>query len=101
MGDVATPGSIDRSPRPGEPPAWTTWREAVGVLWYRPHLRQTVTIALVVGTILFCINQLDVVLRGDATAAVWIKSAVTYLVPFFVSNAGVLVGSRVDRRGER
>jgi hypothetical protein len=59
-----------------------------------PHLRKTTTIALVVGTVLFCINQLDVVLRGDATAVVWLKSAVTYLVPFCVSNAGVLVASR-------
>ena len=52
------------------------------------------TIALVVGTVLFCINQLDVVLRGDATTLVWVKSAITYLVPFGVSNAGVLVASR-------
>lgn len=73
-----------------------TWREAVGVVCYRPHLRKTATIALVVGTVLFCINQLDVVLRGDATALVWVKSAITYVVPFCVSNAGVLVASRVD-----
>ena len=45
------------------------------------------------GTVLFCINQLDVVLRGDATTGVWIKSAVTYLVPFCVSNAGILVAT--------
>ena len=64
---------------------------------YRPHLRRTIVIALIVGTILFAINQLDVVLRGDATAAVWIKAAVTYLVPFSVSNAGVLVASRRPR----
>jgi len=52
-----------------------------------------------VGTILFCINQLDVVVRGKATTVVWIKSAVTYLVPFCVSNMGVLVGSRRHRDG--
>ncbi len=62
--------------------------------FHPPHLRKTVTIALVVGTLLFLINQLDVVLRGDATVTVWVKSAVTYLVPFCVSTAGVLVGSR-------
>jgi hypothetical protein len=28
---------------------------------------------------------------------VWIKAAVTYLVPFLVSNAGVLVATRVDQ----
>ncbi len=64
------------------------------VVRYGPHLRKTITIAVVVGTILFCINQLDVVLRGEATTAVWVKSVVTYLVPFFVSNAGVLVATR-------
>jgi hypothetical protein len=85
------------------PPTWATWQDAVHVVCYRPHLRKTAAIALVVGTVLFGINQLDVVLRGDATAAVWIKSAVTYLVPFCVSNGGVLVASRVDRhdRGHR
>jgi len=31
----------------------------------------------VVGTVLFGINQLDIVLRGDADAVVWVKSAVT------------------------
>jgi hypothetical protein len=64
------------------------------VVLYPPHLRRTVAIALVVRTVLFCINQLDVVVRGDATALVWVKTAITYLVPFCVSNAGVLVASR-------
>jgi hypothetical protein len=78
----------------GAPPMWRTAGEALRVIGYRPHLTKTVLIAAVVGTVLFAINQLDVVLRGDATTAVWVKSAVTYLVPFCVSNLGVLVGSR-------
>ena len=65
---------------------------------YPPHLRRTVSIALVVGTVLFCINQLDVVLRGDADAVVWMKTAITFLVPFCVSNAGVLVATRRPAR---
>jgi hypothetical protein len=75
-------------------PTWTRWREVPAVVLYRPHLRKTVAIALVVGSILFVINQLDVVVRGDATPLVWVKAGVTYLVPFCVSNAGVLVASR-------
>jgi hypothetical protein len=71
---------------------WSTPKEALGVIVH--HLWRTGRIALIVGTILFCINQLDVVLRGQATAAVWWKGGVTYLVPFVVSNVGVLVGSR-------
>lgn len=76
------------------PPPWTTWREAARVVLHRPHLRKTIPIALVVGTILFCINQLDIVLQGRATTTTWVKGAVTYLVPFAVSNLGVLVASR-------
>jgi hypothetical protein len=95
----ATTDGVVADPRTAssEPPTWASWREAAGVVCHRPHLRKTATIALVVGTVLFGINQLDVVLRGDATAVVWIKSAVTYVVPFVVSNLGVLVASRVDR----
>ena len=87
-----TPTASDT--QPAGPPTWSTWRGALRVVLYPPHLRQTVTIALVVGTILFAINQLDVVMSGSADTVVWIKSAVTYLVPFAVSNAGVLVASR-------
>lgn len=49
---------------------------------------------MVVGTVLFVINQLDVVLSGKATTTTWVKSAVTYLVPFIVSNLGVLTGTK-------
>lgn len=38
------------------------------------------------------INQLDVILRGDATDAVPLKVAANYLVPFIVSNLGLLTG---------
>lgn len=75
-------------------PTWGTWREAIRAIAYSPNLRKTILIALVVGTVLFCINQLDVVLRGDATTGVWVKSGLTYLVPFCVSNAGILVATR-------
>lgn len=51
-----------------------------------------------VGTVLFGINHLDVVVRGDADTTVWIKSAVTHLVPFCVSCAGVLAGTRLQQQ---
>jgi hypothetical protein len=47
-----------------------------------------------VGTILFAINQLNVVVERHASAVVWIKSAVTYLVPFAASNIGILIATR-------
>lgn len=61
---------------------------------YPPHLRRTLLTTVIVGTLLFCINQLDVVLAGDATGAVWFKSALTYVVPFAVSNVGILIATR-------
>lgn len=51
-------------------------------------------IALLVGTILFVVNHLDVVLAGKATTGLWIKVGLTYLVPFCVSNWGILVATR-------
>jgi hypothetical protein len=72
---------------------WRTWREAAQIVVRPYHLRRTVTIAVVVGTLLFAINQLDVVLRGDADTGTWVKVAVTYVVPFCVSSAGLLVGT--------
>jgi len=77
-----------------ETPTWASWPEALRVVAFRPHLRKTVGIALVVGTVLFCINQLDVVVSGHASTIVWVKSGVTYLVPFCVANAGLLVATR-------
>lgn len=65
----------------------------------RKHLRQTVTIALVVGTVIALINHGDVVLRGDATATTWTKVGLTYLVPFVVSNLGLLAGKRAEEGG--
>jgi hypothetical protein len=78
-----------------EPLSWSTPREAVKVFTH--HIGKTMRVALLVGTILFVINQLDVVLRGQATASVWIKGGITYLVPFVVSNVGLLLGTRRTR----
>lgn len=86
------------SPEPA--PTWRTTREALAVVVWRPHLRKTVALAVVVGSLLFAINQLDVVLSGEATTGVWVKSTVTYLVPFGVSNFGILVAAR-RREDER
>jgi hypothetical protein len=46
----------------------TTAQEAFRICMRREHLRSTIQIALVVGTILTLINQADVIIRGDATA---------------------------------
>lgn len=82
---------------PSRSPTWCTPGEAVRVVLHPPYLRRTLLVTVVVGTLLFVINQLNVVLRGDATAMVWLKAAATYLVPFGVANYGVLVSTRRDR----
>jgi len=60
----------------------------------RPHLPRTVAVALVVGTVLCAINQLDVLLAGRATGITWLKIALTYLVPFLVANYGIVMASQ-------
>lgn len=77
-----------------EQPTWTTWVEALAVVAHPPFLKKTIRIALIVGATLFTINHLDTVIRGQATAATWVKGALTFLVPFCVSNLGILVATR-------
>ncbi len=80
-----------------EQPNWASWREAWRVVAHPPFLKKTLGTALIVGSVLFAINHLDEVLRGRATMVVWIKGALTTLVPFCVSNVGILIATR--RRG--
>jgi hypothetical protein len=92
--------SVREAPRVGSnspaamPPTWDQWPEIGRVVFYPPYLKKTARLALIVGSILFAINHLDEVLRGQATYAVWIKGAITYLVPFCVANLGVLIATR-------
>lgn len=74
------------------------WRGAIEICGRREHLRRTLGIALVVGLVLTAINQLDVILRGDATTATWVKTGLNFCVPFVVSNLGLLAGQR-ERSG--
>jgi hypothetical protein len=72
-------------------------RDALEICLQPEHLRRTLAIALVVGTILTVINQGDVILRGEASAATVVKAVLNYLVPFVVSNLGLLAGKRTER----
>ena len=71
------------------PPRRTTWRELSKVITRRSNLKRTLTIASVVGTVFFSMNQLGLVLSGRATTVVWLKIAMTYLTPVCVSNFGI------------
>lgn len=77
-----------------EIPGWRSWREALAIVRRPHHFRRTLVTALIVGTILFVINQLNVVAAGHATTFVWLKIGLTYLVPFTVSNVGILIATR-------
>ncbi len=74
-------------------PTWTNWQEALRVVVYGPYLKRTLLVALIVGSVLFAINHLDEVLRGQASLTVWTKVVITFFVPFIVSNIGILVAT--------
>jgi hypothetical protein len=73
---------------------YSGWRGALAYCGRREHLRRTIRIAIVVGLVLTAINQLDVILGGDATAGTFIKCGLNFVVPFIVSNLGLLSGRR-------
>jgi len=51
-------------------------------------------IALVVGLVLTGINEGDVLASGEASAATGVKIGLNFVVPFCVSNLGLLAGRR-------
>ena len=66
--------------------------EAARYCLQRRNLYRTVRIAIVVGIVLTVINQGEVIASGDATTATWVRCALNFIVPFLVSNAGLLTG---------
>ena len=86
------PDAVRASLSNRETDQWTSWREIPGFLAQPPRLVQSLAVMVVVGTILFAINQAGVVLSGRATGATWVRVGLTYVVPFCVSNYGMLVG---------
>ena len=56
------------------------------------RLKRTLMTAVIVGTVLTLLNQADVIATGEATSTTFLKCAANYLVPFIVSNVGMLIG---------
>lgn len=67
------------------------------------NLRATVRIAVVVGVVLTAINEGDTLASGHATWGLAAKIPLNFIVPFIVSNLGLLAAQPdgVSRRGPR
>ena len=48
--------------------SWRGWRQAMRIVLVPVHLKRSAATAVIVGTILFAINQLNVVIDGQASA---------------------------------
>lgn len=95
---MTEPRERGRRVTPPGPVAWT--REACSICSQPANLRRTLRIALLVGVVLTLINQLDVFVQSEETALTWVKAGLNFLVPFVVSNLGVLAGTSTAQ-GER
>jgi hypothetical protein len=73
---------------------WRTWREAAAVVLAPRSVMRTGSLALLVGTLFFTMNQLGAIVAGSADTIVWLKAAMTYLTPLVVSNLGILSATR-------
>ncbi len=69
-------------------------KEAVAFCLRPRNVRRTARIALIVGILLTLINQGAVIASGHETAATWVRCGLNFVVPFLVSNAGLLSGHR-------
>ena len=63
-------------------------------LLFRPMLRRSLIIALIVGTILTAINQGNIIIDGHFPSALYWKIPLTYCVPFCVATAGAVLNAR-------
>jgi hypothetical protein len=63
-------------------------------LIHPPLMRRAFLTALVVGSILTTINQLDLILGGAGTGRVFLKVGLTYIVPYCVTTWGALSNAR-------
>jgi len=78
---------------------WSTWGDLLGVITAPANVKRSVSIALVIGTLFVTMNQLEVILSGNATFMVWLKVGLTYVTPLCVSNLGIL-SATYRRTGE-
>lgn len=63
-----------------------------------PRVRdRALAVAAIVGSILFAINQLDVVVSGQLTPLIAAKALLTYAVPYSVSTYSALEVNRLRR----
>ena len=67
-------------------------RDALAYCVRPEHLRRTIPIAIVVGIVLTAVNQLEVILAEQASAATWLRCGANFVVPLIVSNIGLLGG---------
>jgi hypothetical protein len=74
------------------------WTSIVVHLRSRTAMVACARIALVVGTILTAINQLDTFVGSHYSAWIWAKVAGNYIVPFSVSSLGYITAARHGRR---
>lgn len=58
------------------------------------------TTAAIVGTVLTLINQADVIIGPDTPGTTWVKVGLNFVVPFVVTNVGILAGRSERERSE-
>jgi hypothetical protein len=76
---------------------WSTWGQALAAVTTPESLKRSASVALIVGSAFFAMNQMASVLAGRATALLWVKVALTYLTPLVVSSVGMLSATRQPR----
>lgn len=63
-------------------------------LQFRPMLKRSLFVSLIVGTVLTAINQGNFILSSDFQTAMAWKIPLTYAVPFIVTTTGGLLNAR-------
>lgn len=71
-----------------------TWSEALRGAVRGRAMAQTTVAALTVGSILFMVNLYSQIRQGPFTWALTVRTALTFLVPWFNATMGIAIGLR-------
>jgi hypothetical protein len=77
-----------------EVPKWRTWREGIALIVAGITFRTCIKVSLVVGTLLSVVNQGQIILEGEATAATWVRVVINFVIPYVVASVGYIAPFR-------
>ena len=81
---------------PSPPSVYSSWRPRLALLGTRQVIGKALLAAVLVGSLLVCLQQGDAIFTGQITGRVVLKALLTSVIPFCVTMLGALLNSNTS-----